>query len=57
MIKSIERRDGRIVLYNSEKIANAILKALEAAQCGDAQEAAKIAQRSPVYPSASFPER
>lgn len=45
MIKSIEKRDGRIVLYNSEKIANAILKALEAAQCGDAQEAAKIANQ------------
>ena len=43
MIKSIKKRDGRVVLYNERKIAAAILKALEAAGTGDASVAAEIA--------------
>ena len=40
MIKSIIKRDGRVVLYDEGKIASAILKAMEAAQEGDASQAA-----------------
>lgn len=43
MIKSIIKRDGRIVLYDAGKIASAILKAMEAAQEGDAAQAAAVA--------------
>ena len=43
MIKSIKKRDGRVVLYNEEKIAEAILKAMEAAGEGDASDAAGVA--------------
>ena len=43
MIKSILKRDGRVVLYDEGKIASAILKAMEAAQEGDAAQAAAVA--------------
>jgi len=43
MIRSIIKRDGRVVLYDQNKIAAAILKALEAAGEGDASDAARIA--------------
>ena len=43
MIQSIIKRDGRVVLYDQNKIAAAILKALEAAHEGDASDAARIA--------------
>ena len=43
MIKSIIKRDGRVVLYDEGKIASAILKAMEAAQEGDASQAAAVA--------------
>ena len=43
MIKSIIKRDGRFVLYDEGKIASAILKAMEAAQEGDASQAAAVA--------------
>lgn len=43
MIKSIMKRDGRVVLYNERKIASAILKALEAAKEGDASHASEVA--------------
>ena len=36
MIKSIIKRDGRVVLYEQNKIAAAILKAMEVAGEGDA---------------------
>ena len=42
MIKSIIKRDGRVVLYDEGKIASAILKAMEAAQEGDASQAAAV---------------
>ena len=43
MIQSIIKRDGRVVLYDQNKIAAAILRALEAAHEGDASDAARIA--------------
>ena len=43
MIHSITKRDGRIVLYDQNKIAAAILKALEAAHEGDANDAVRVA--------------
>ena len=43
MIQSIIKRDGRVVLYDQNKIAGAILKALEAAQEGNAADAARVA--------------
>ena len=43
MIKSIKKRDGRVVLYNEDKIAQAILKAMQASGEGDASDAARVA--------------
>ena len=40
MIQSIIKRDGRVVLYDQNKIAAAILRALEASGDGDANDAA-----------------
>ena len=40
MIQSIIKRDGRVVLYDQNKIASAILRALEASREGDAADAA-----------------
>ena len=43
MIQSIIKRDGRVVLYDQNKIASAILKALEASGEGNAADAARVA--------------
>ena len=43
MIQSIIKRDGRVVLYDQNKIAGAILKALEASAEGNAADAARVA--------------
>jgi len=43
MIQSIIKRDGRVVLYEQNKIASAILKALEASRDGNAADAARVA--------------
>ena len=43
MIQSIIKRDGRVVLYDQNKIAAAILRAMEAAHDGDAADAARVA--------------
>ncbi len=43
MIQSIIKRDGRVVLYDQNKIAAAVLKALEAAGEGNAADAARVA--------------
>lgn len=43
MITSITKRDGRVVLYDQNKIASAILRAMEAAREGDAADAARVA--------------
>ncbi|MEG0763728.1 MAG: anaerobic ribonucleoside triphosphate reductase [Oscillospiraceae bacterium] len=43
MIRSVIKRDGRVVLYDEAKIAAAILKAMEAAREGNATDAARVA--------------
>ena len=43
MIQSIIKRDGRVVLYDQNKIASAILRALEASHEGNAADAARVA--------------
>ncbi len=43
MIKSIIKRDGRVVLYDQNKIAAAVLRSLEASREGDAADAARVA--------------
>ncbi len=42
-VRTITKRDGRVVLYDETKIANAILKALTAAGEDDAASAARLA--------------
>ena len=46
MIQSIVKRDGRVVLYDESKIANAILKAMQAAGEDDSAEAKRVANRA-----------
>lgn len=55
MIQSIIKRDGRVVLYDQNKIAAAILKALEAAHEGDASDAARVANNVQGELEAQFP--
>ena len=43
MIQSIIKRDGRVVLYDQNKIAAAILRALEVSGEGNAADAARVA--------------
>ncbi len=43
MIHSITKRDGRVVLYDQNKIASAILRALEATREGDINDAVRVA--------------
>ena len=43
MIHSIIKRDGRVVLYDQNKIASAILRALEVSGEGNAADAARVA--------------
>ncbi len=43
MIHSITKRDGRVVLYDQNKIASAILRALEATREGDISDAVRVA--------------
>ena len=43
MIQSIIKRDGRVVLYDQNKIAAAILRALEVSRDGNAADAARVA--------------
>ena len=44
MVKSIVKRDGRVVLYDESKITAAILKSLKAAGEGDAEQASLVAR-------------
>lgn len=44
-VRSITKRDGRVVLYDESKIANAILKALAASGQEDAALAARLANQ------------
>ena len=57
MIRSIQKRDGRIVLYDQSKIAAAVLKALEAAHEGNAADAAVIANDVERELDADFQEK
>ena len=43
MLKNIIKRDGRVVLYDETKIANAILKAMEATREGGPEAAVEVA--------------
>ena len=43
MIQSIKKRDGRVVLFDQNKIAAAILRALEVSGDGNAADAARVA--------------
>ena len=54
MIQSIIKRDGRVVLYDQNKIAAAILRALEAAREGDAADAARVANDVQAELSGNF---
>ena len=45
MITKIQKRDGRIVTFNIEKIANAIFKAAESIGGSDYDESLEIAGR------------
>ena len=49
MIRSVIKRDGRVVLYDESKIANAILKSLQATSEGDAADAERIAHAVEHY--------
>ena len=54
MIQSIIKRDGRVVLYDQNKIAAAILKALEVSQEGNAADAARVANDVQLELEAAF---
>ena len=56
MIQSIIKRDGRVVLYDQNKIAAAILKSLEAAREGDAADAARVANDVQRELESQFPQ-
>ena len=43
MFTTIQKRDGRTVPYNIEKISNAIRKAMEAAGRKDPEESVRLA--------------
>ena len=54
MIQSIIKRDGRVVLYDQNKIAAAILKAMEVSGDGNAADAARVANDVQRELEASF---
>ena len=56
MIQSIIKRDGRVVLYDQNKIAAAILKALEASHEGNAADAARVANDVQLELEGKFPK-
>ena len=55
MIQSIIKRDGRVVLYEQNKIAAAILKSLEASREGNAADAARVANAVQADLEAKYP--
>ena len=57
MIQSIIKRDGRVVLYDQNKIAAAILKALEVTREGDAADAARVANAVQSQLEADFAQQ
>jgi len=56
MIQSIIKRDGRVVLYDQNKIAAAVLKALEASGEGNAADAARVANAVQSSLECRFPD-
>ena len=57
MIRSIIKRDGRRVLYDQNKIASAVLRAMEAAREGNAEDAARVANAVEAKLEAMFPSK
>jgi len=57
MIQSIIKRDGRVVLYDQNKIAAAILRALEASGDGNAADAARVANAVQSDLERRFPQQ
>ena len=57
MIRSIIKRDGRHVLYDQNKIASAVLRAMEAAKEGNADDAARVANAVQAKLEAMFPAK
>ena len=57
MIQSIIKRDGRVVLYDQNKIASAILRALEASGDGNAADAARVANDVQRVLESNFSDR
>ncbi|MBQ8160310.1 MAG: anaerobic ribonucleoside triphosphate reductase [Clostridia bacterium] len=57
MIRSIIKRDGRQVLYDQNKIASAVLRAMEAAREGSATDAARVADAVQAKLEAAFPQK
>ena len=57
MIRSVIKRDGRHVLYDQNKIASAVLRAMEAAQEGNAGDAARVADAVQDKLEAKFPAK
>ncbi len=55
MIRSIIKRDGRHVLYDQSKIARAVLRAMEAAREGNADDAARVANAVENRLESAFP--
>ena len=57
MIHSIIKRDGRVVLYDQNKIASAVLRAMEAVHEGNADDAARVANAVQDKLEAMFPAK
>ena len=57
MIQSIIKRDGRVVLYDQNKIAAAILRSMEVSGDGDAADAARVANDVQNDLERSFPSQ
>jgi len=57
MIKSIRKRDGRVVDYNIEKIENAIAKAMLSLGYGEIKDVKKMAKLTELYLNEKFVEK
>ena len=57
MIKSIRKRDGRVVDYNIEKIENAIAKAMLSLGYGEIKDVKKMAKLTELYLNEKFADK
>ena len=57
MIKSIRKRDGRVVDYNIEKIENAIAKAMLSLGYGEIRDVKKMAKLTELYLTEKFEDK